>query len=79
MSSHIYTSTNLPAWLVGEFFSFERIYDAKRRVMKPREIFTVSVRAYYPEEENGVNWKYLLKTGCCLKRKNSLASVQSEF
>lgn len=47
--------------------------------MKPREIFTVSVRAYYPGEENGVNWKYLLKTGCCLKRKNSLASVLSEF
>lgn len=34
--------------------------------MKLREIFTVSVRAYYPREENGVNWKYLLKTGCCL-------------
>lgn len=27
--------------------------------MKPTEIFTVSVRAYYSSEENGVNWKYL--------------------
>lgn len=34
--------------------------------MKPREIFTVSVRAYYPQEENGVNKKYLQKTVCCL-------------
>ncbi len=34
--------------------------------MKSREIFTVSVRAYYPREENGVNKKYLQKTGCCL-------------
>ena len=51
---------------LGNVFSCGRIYDGKQRVMKPREIFTVSVRAYYPGEENGVNWKYLLKTGCCL-------------
>lgn len=36
-------------------FSFGRIYDGKQRVMKPREIFTVSVKAYYPGEEKGVN------------------------
>lgn len=47
-------------------FCFGRIYDGKQRVMKPSEIFTVSVKAYCPREENGVSWKYLLKTGCCL-------------
>ena len=51
---------------LGNVFSLGRIYDSKQRVMKPREIFTVSVRAYYPGEGNGVNWKYLLKTACCL-------------
>lgn len=38
--------------------------------MKPREIFTVSDRAYYPQEENGVDEKCLLeKLGVvsCLK------------
>lgn len=36
-------------------FFFGRIYDDKQRVMKTREIFTVSVKAYYAGEENGVN------------------------
>lgn len=51
--------------------------------MKPREIFTISVRAYYPRKENGVNKKYLLKTGCCLtserRRKKKRKKKQSPF
>lgn len=69
IQTHTSQDTNTQIYLhgwFGECFSFGRIYDGKQQVMKPREIFTVSVRAYYPGEENGVNWKYLLKTGCCL-------------
>lgn len=69
-SSHMLAHTNTPQSTcmasLGNAFSFGRIYDGKQRVMKPREIFTISVRAYYPRKENGVNKKYLLKTGCCL-------------
>lgn len=38
----------------GVYVTFGRIYDSKQKVMKPREIFTVSVRAYYPQDEDQV-------------------------
>lgn len=38
--------------------------DGFMRVMKPREIFSISIRTYYPSEENGVCKKY--PKLCCL-------------
>lgn len=68
----------------GVGFSFERIYDGKQRVMKPREIFTLNVRAYYPQEENGVNknicWKLCVVsvlTAFCLYHESFLQTVRS--
>lgn len=42
---------------LGVCSSSGRIYDGKQRVAKPGEMFTVSVRAYYPRNENEVNGK----------------------